>query len=163
VLFDATVDGRRIRVEVAEAKGRHRVRLEGETIEVDLANAGHRFFSLLVDGRSHEVGIVREDEVYRVYLDARAVTISLADAARALASPRPREEGPARVTAPMPGRIVRVLAEAGRAVAAGDGLLVVEAMKMENELRAPRAGRIVRVAVSEGQAVEAGALLMVVG
>jgi biotin carboxyl carrier protein len=163
VLFDATVDGRTIRVEVGEVKGRYRLRLDGETMEIDLVEAGQGFFSLLVGGRSHAVGVVREKGGHSVYLDAGAVTVSLADVARGPAPPRPRDDGPARITAPMPGRIVRVLAEAGRAVAAGDGVVVVEAMKMENELRAPRAGRVVRVAVSEGQAVEAGALLMVVG
>jgi biotin carboxyl carrier protein len=62
----------------------------------------------------------------------------------------------------MPGRVVRVLAAKGDEVAAGEGLVVVEAMKMENELRAPRAGRVAEVAVREGQAVEAGALLAVI-
>jgi biotin carboxyl carrier protein len=63
----------------------------------------------------------------------------------------------------MPGRVVRVLAEPGVDVVAGQGLFVIEAMKMENELKAPRAGRLREVAVREGQAVEAGALLAVVG
>ena len=64
---------------------------------------------------------------------------------------------------PMPGRVVRVLSAVGNDVAAGQGLAVIEAMKMENEIRAPRAGRVQEVAVREGQAVEAGALLLVVG
>ena len=63
----------------------------------------------------------------------------------------------------MPGRIVKVLRERGAEVAAGEGLVVIEAMKMENELRSPRPGRVQEVAVREGQAVEAGALLLVVG
>jgi biotin carboxyl carrier protein len=63
----------------------------------------------------------------------------------------------------MPGRVVRVLAAAGDDVAAGQGLVVIEAMKMENEIRAPRAGRVLELGVREGQAVEAGALLAVVG
>jgi biotin carboxyl carrier protein len=62
----------------------------------------------------------------------------------------------------MPGRVVRVLAERGRDVEAGDGLVVIEAMKMENELKAPEKGRVDEVAVREGQAVEAGALLLVI-
>ena len=63
---------------------------------------------------------------------------------------------------PMPGRVVRVLVAAGDAVPARHGLLVVEAMKMENELRATHAGRVVSVAVTEGQSVDAGAVLAVV-
>jgi biotin carboxyl carrier protein len=63
----------------------------------------------------------------------------------------------------MPGRVVRVLEAAGAEVVAGQGLVVIEAMKMENEIRAPRPGRVHEVAVREGQVVEAGALLAVVG
>jgi biotin carboxyl carrier protein len=62
----------------------------------------------------------------------------------------------------MPGRLVRVLVQPGQQVQAGDGLLVMEAMKMEKELRSPRAGRVSELPVSEGQAVETAALLVVV-
>jgi biotin carboxyl carrier protein len=70
--------------------------------------------------------------------------------------------GPQRVVAPMPGKIVRVLVKPGDDVKARQGLVVVEAMKMENELRAARDGRVRDVAVAEGQSVDAGTLLMVV-
>jgi biotin carboxyl carrier protein len=70
--------------------------------------------------------------------------------------------GPQRVIAPMPGKIVRVLVKPGDAVTPRQGLVVVEAMKMENELRAGREGRVREVAVAEGQSVEAGAVLVIV-
>ncbi len=70
--------------------------------------------------------------------------------------------GPQRVVAPMPGKVVRVLVKAGDEVKARQGLVVVEAMKMENELRAARDGRVRDVAVAEGQSVDAGAVLLVV-
>jgi biotin carboxyl carrier protein len=70
--------------------------------------------------------------------------------------------GEQRVKAPMPGRVVRVLVKAGDTVAARQGLVVVEAMKMENELTVPRAGRVKEVAVAEGASVEAGRLLVIV-
>ncbi len=70
--------------------------------------------------------------------------------------------GEQRVKAPMPGRVARVLVKPGDDVAARQGLLVVEAMKMENELSAPRAGRVKEVAVTEGALVEAGRLLVIV-
>jgi biotin carboxyl carrier protein len=70
--------------------------------------------------------------------------------------------GEQRVTAPMPGRVVRVLVKTGEMVAARQGLVVVEAMKMENELTVPRAGRVKEVTVPEGASVEAGRLLMIV-
>lgn len=72
--------------------------------------------------------------------------------------------GPAtqRITAVMPGRVVRVLAQVGQSVDAGQGLLVVEAMKMQNEVKARAAGRVTRMCVQEGQTVAAGQLLAVV-
>jgi biotin carboxyl carrier protein len=71
-------------------------------------------------------------------------------------------QGEQRVKAPMPGRVLRVLVKAGETVAARQGLVVVEAMKMENELTAPRGGRVKEVAVAEGASVEAGRLLVIV-
>ena len=70
--------------------------------------------------------------------------------------------GQQRVTAPMPGRVLRVLVKPGDEVAHRQGLVVVEAMKMENELTAPKAGKVTEVAVTEGMSVEAGRLLVVI-
>jgi biotin carboxyl carrier protein len=90
------------------------------------------------------------------------VEVALREAAAAGAlAPRAGTGGPFRLTAPMPGRVVKVLVEAGDTVAEGQGLVVMEAMKMENELRAPRAGRVKELPARERQAVEMGALLVV--
>lgn len=70
--------------------------------------------------------------------------------------------GEQRVTAPMPGRVVRVLVKAGDDVSPRQGLIVVEAMKMENELTSPKAGKVKEIAVTEGQSVESGRLLVIV-
>jgi len=161
--FDATVAGRTVRVEVRGGDGRYTVALDGVAMEVDLVETGRSFASLLVGGESHEVAIEKRPEGYVVHFPADAVAVALAESARGAVAAAARPSGPARLTAPMPGRVVRVLREPGAEVAAGDGLVVIEAMKMENELKSPRAGRVQEVAVREGQAVEAGALLLVVG
>jgi biotin carboxyl carrier protein len=75
----------------------------------------------------------------------------------------PAAHGPGRIAAPMPGRVVRVLAAIGQEVARGDGVVVVEAMKMENELTAPRDGIITEIGVEEGQTVQGGVTLAVIG
>jgi biotin carboxyl carrier protein len=162
MIFDAAVGDRVVRVEVRGGDGRYTVVLDGTPIRVDAA-AGLPFASLLVDGESHEVGVERRPEGYVVHFPGDAVGVSLRETARGASPAAPRGDGPARVTAPMPGRVVRVLEAPGADVAAGQGLVVIGAMKMENELRSPRAGRVLEVAVREGQAVEAGALLAVVG
>jgi biotin carboxyl carrier protein len=163
VRFDATVEGRSLRVEVRGKDGRYTVTIDGRPVDVDLEETGRDFVSLLIDGRSYEVGLEARDGGYTVVLADDAVHVDLADASRGAAAPPPKPaSGPARLTAPMPGRLVRVLVEAGQQVAAGQGLVVMEAMKMENELRSPRAGRVREIPVREGQVVEAGALLALV-
>ena len=163
MIFDATVEGRTIRVEVRGGDGRYSLSLDASPLEVDFVPAGRHFASLLVDGESHEVGIETRPEGFVIQLPGDAVSVLLAEAARGGATPARRAHGPARLTAPMPGRVVRVLVAPGADVLAGQGLVVIEAMKMENELVSPRAGRVLEVAVREGQAVEAGALLALVG
>jgi biotin carboxyl carrier protein len=163
MLFDATVDGRTIRVEVRGGDGRYVVTLDGRALEVDHQETGAHFVSLLIGGRSYEAGLEKRPDGYNVVMAEDALHVELRGASRgSVAAPRKAETGPARIVAPMPGRLVRVLVEAGQQVRAGDGLVVMEAMKMENELRSPRAGRIAELPVREGQAVETAALLVVV-
>jgi biotin carboxyl carrier protein len=163
VILDATVRGRTIRVEVQGGGGRYTVRLDGAPLEVDLVGTGGHLASLLVAGESHEVGVEGRTQGYAVVLPGEALTVDIAEAGRGSSLPARHAHGPSRLTAPMPGRVVRVLEAPGADVEAGQSLFVIEAMKMENELKAPRAGRVQEVAVREGQAVEAGALLAVVG
>ena len=162
MIFEATVDGRTIRVEVRGRDGRYTVVLDGRPLEVDARETGRHFLSLLVEGRSCEAGIEKRPGGYTIVLPDDVVAVDLAEAGSVSVGPVKRAAGPVRVVAPMPGKLVRVLVGAGEQVEAGQGLVVVEAMKMENELKAPRAGRVQDVPAREGQAVEAGALLVVV-
>ncbi len=163
MIFDASVAGRSVRVEVRGGAGRYTVRIDGTAVEVSVSDASPGFRNLLIGATSHELGVEHDGDAYRVPFPGASVVVALAEAARGSATLAPREQGPSRLTAPMPGRIVRVLSSAGADVVAGQGLVVIEAMKMENELRAPRGGRLTELLVREGQAVEAGALLAVVG
>jgi biotin carboxyl carrier protein len=163
VIFDADVAGRAARVEVKGGAGRYTVQLDGRSLEVLASGVGTGAMSLIVGSESHELGVEREGQGYRVAGRSGSVLVTLAPAGRGAAAVAPRASGPARLVAPMPGRILRLLAAAGADVAAGQGLLVIEAMKMENELRAPRDGKLRELLVREGEAVEAGALLAVVG
>jgi biotin carboxyl carrier protein len=160
--FDAIVLGRTLRVEVRGSDGRYSVSLDGEAHDVRVSDAAHGLIHLRIGAHGHELGLEREGNGYRVSFPGDSLSVELAEAARGSALPPRRDHGPARLTAPMPGRIVRVLSEAGADVVAGQGLVVIEAMKMENELRAPRGGRLLELLVREGQAVDAGALLAVV-
>jgi biotin carboxyl carrier protein len=160
VIFEVTVWGRTVRAEVRGGAGRYTVLIDGRAVEVDAREAGPHALSLLVAGRSHDIGVEKREGGYRVLVRGEVVEVGLVEAARGAAVPRRPASGLSRVQAPMPGKLVRVLVSAGEEVGAGQGLVVMEAMKMENEIRAPRAGRVKEAPVREGQAVETGALLV---
>ena len=134
-----------------------------DDIHVDLRTPAPRVYSLLVEGLSYDVHIDEEEsdeEQLAVHLLGSIVPLRAADARRRrVAKLADGPDGIVRITAPIPGRVVKVLAPAGTEVSRGDGIIVVEAMKMENELKAPRDGTVTEVAVQEGQGVEGGALL----
>jgi biotin carboxyl carrier protein len=151
-------------------------------MSVDLARAGERW-SMLVRrggldagaehstdshgprGASHEIAIEPQRQGrLLVHVDGQAVPVTvLAPGKRRSASDGAASTaGPAAIVAPMPGRIVKVLVAPGDIVTAGQGLVVVEAMKMENELRAPRGGTVAEVRVREGVPVDANAVLVVI-
>jgi biotin carboxyl carrier protein len=163
VILHASVDGRSLRVEVRGRQGRYSVVVDGRPMEVDLEETGRSFVSLLVDGKSHEAGLEKVPGGYKVSLAEAVFHVELSDPRQGFeVGARKAASGPARILAPMPGKLVRVLVEPGQAVEVAQGIVVIEAMKMENELHSPRAGRVKQVHVREGQAVEAGALLVVV-
>src|SRR5260221_10137955 len=141
MIFDATVDGQTIRVEVRGKDGRHTVVLDGHPLAVDARETGRHFLSLLMDGRSYEAGIEKRPGGYTIVLDDDAVTVDLAEAAQGAVAPVKKAGGPARIVAPMPGKLVRVLVTPGQAVEAGGGLGGVEALKTGDEVNAPPGGR----------------------
>ncbi len=163
MIFEATLAGRALRLEVRSRNGAHTVLASGREVQVEVSEQGP-FLTLRVDGRIHEVGITARGAFFDVALPGALIAVALRDVTRGgLAGAVKASAGPARVTAPMPGKVTRVLVSRGQAVEAGTGLVVIEAMKMENELRAPRAGEVLELPAREGQAVESGALLAVVG
>ncbi len=155
-----TLEGRELYADVAAAGGRWSLLIrEGPAPGLPAADAGHR-------ARSYEIAVESCGPGGQViHVDGQAVPAAMAGA-RTRFGRRPRDAssaaGPARLTSPMPGRVVRILARAGDAVAAGQPLVVVEAMKMENELRAPKGGTVIDVRVSEGASVDANTVVMVV-
>jgi biotin carboxyl carrier protein len=171
VQYEVQVNGRLRQVTVNRRDERFVVTIDGHQWVIDAARVGTHVLSLLLDDAgpgtvaSREVSIASDPVSgqfivglgslpLQVSLDARRKWGRKGDGAAAT--------GPQRIVAPMPGKIVRVLAKPGDVVQPRQAVVVVEAMKMENELRAAREGTVVEVLVREGQSVEAGTLLAVV-
>jgi biotin carboxyl carrier protein len=128
--------------------------------EYSAAPAGDGTWSILIDGRSYAVAILGAGEVS---VNGRVLHVDVFDP-RELRERRSAADnsGPQAIAAPMPGRVIRVLVEPGQEVAAGEGVIVVEAMKMQNEMKSPRAGRVAAVKTAAGATVSAGDVLLVI-
>jgi len=139
------------------------VAIDGRESNVDAARVGAHVWSLIIDGVSREA-IVTGARHGASTVDVGRASIAVSQNGKRRWGSRDSlaGAGPQRIAAPMPGRIARVLVRPGDAVGARQPLVVIEAMKMENELRAGRDGTVVEVNVVEGQSVEAGALLAVI-
>ncbi|HEX9698106.1 MAG TPA: biotin/lipoyl-containing protein [Acidobacteriota bacterium] len=130
------------------------------TVTVDWRRPRPGIYSLLVDGASYEVFIENDRDELAVHLGNRNFRVRAGDARRyRVAAAAAAADGVARIVAPIPGRVSRLLVSPGQRVEKGEGVVVLEAMKMENELRAPRAGVVVAIPIEEGQGVEGGTLL----
>jgi acetyl/propionyl-CoA carboxylase alpha subunit len=144
----------------AGAPARYRIAIGGRSHEVDARALGPFVLSLLVDGESHEAALFRDGERgWRVGWRGQTASVELVDPLTHLAAEAhgdPRRGGRAVVAAYMPGRVVSVAVAEGQAVEPGQPLVVLEAMKMQNEIQADRAGTVTRVHVASGQAVEGG-------
>jgi biotin carboxyl carrier protein len=167
--YEVEIGGRLRQVVVTRIGDAFAVSVDGHTRHVNAARIDGHSLSLLVDAvcpQSHEVSIVADPSSGQLVVHVGAVPVAVAlngrrrwgrkDDGAAAGS------GPQRLVAPMPGKVVRVLVKVGDRVGVRQPVVVVEAMKMENELRASREGTIVEIHAREGLSVEAGALLIVI-
>jgi biotin carboxyl carrier protein len=168
VRYLATLHGHTEQVAVqVEDKGNGKLILElgGKRHEVDALALEHGAVSLLVDAHVYDVEFDDVGEEVQVEVRGDVFRVDVADerAWRLRAGATGLKlEGPVTLTAPMPGKVVRVLVKQGETVQEGQGLVVVEAMKMENELKSPKAGTVTEVFAREGSPVEANAKLLTV-
>jgi len=164
--FIAKLGARSYTVEIEEVgRSLYRIAVDGNEFLVDGKKTGLTNYSLIVDNRSFEVDVDITEDEYRVLVDGRSYHVELVDERRVRlggAQPGIQLEGRQQVLVPMPGKVIAVLVGEGDRVEKGQGLVIVEAMKMENEVRSPIAGEVKQIRVKAGDALEAGALLMVV-
>jgi biotin carboxyl carrier protein len=165
VIFDIELAGKKHRVEASQHGERETWSVDGREVAADAVEIADGVYSLVIDGQSIEVRVEKFASQLRVTVGGREYEAAVRD---------PREwkrsgggaaeaEGRAQIMAPMPGKVIRLLVAAGDAVEAGQGIVVVEAMKMQNEIRSQKSGKVEKLAVAEGQTVNAGDLIAIIG
>lgn len=164
--FIAKLGDQSYTVEIEEVgKSVYRVAVDGNEFLVDGKKTGRTNYSLIVDNRSFEIEVDNTDDEYRVLVDGRNYRIYLVDERRMRvggAQSGVELQGRQKVSVPLPGKVTAVLVSEGDTVEKGQGLVIVEAMKMENEVRSPIAGVVKEINVKAGETVEGGAVLVVV-
>jgi biotin carboxyl carrier protein len=160
--FDVQISGKTRTVELERDADRWRISLDGQPIDADAIEIAPNIFSILLNGKSYEIRVTPSpDGTLTLQTGHLEFTAEVIDprAWRGRRHGAVEAEGRQQVLAPMPGKVVRLLVRAGDTVEAGQGLLVVEAMKMQNEIRSPKRGTVERLLAQEGQPVSAGEVL----
>jgi biotin carboxyl carrier protein len=154
--YITTVDDKDYLVEIIDEK---HISVNGKTYQVDFESvSGQPVYSLIVDGKSHESYVQQGEDNWQVLLRGRLYPVIVEDERekrlRAAAGAGVAESGEFHLKAPMPGLVVTIPVAEGQEVKKGQVLLILESMKMQNELKSPRAGTIGRIRVKSGESVE---------
>ncbi|HYY56381.1 MAG TPA: biotin/lipoyl-containing protein [Pyrinomonadaceae bacterium] len=163
----AEIENEKHALDIKREGGRVVAEVDGRLYELSLREPEAGVYLLIADGRVYECRTERDRPsrgLLRVHTGNHAYTVKIIDPKRLRAgqSAGAQEDGAAQIVAPMPGKVVRVLVEEGAMVEAGQGVVVVEAMKMQNEMKSPRAGRVVELHARPGATVNAGDVLAVI-
>jgi biotin carboxyl carrier protein len=164
MLFDVSIDGVAHSLELRRVGGTWECRLDGGEIAIDAAPAGRNVVSIIIAGVSYEVKLERTPTGTYVWVGNRRYSAELSDP-KSLRNRRPRAgpgTGPRKIVAPMPGKVVRILVQEKSEVDAGQGVLVVEAMKMQNEIKSPKKGIVQKLMHAVGASVNAGDVLAII-
>lgn len=152
-------------VELEREGANYRVKIDGEPANADAVEIAPNTVSVLLDGQAFEVHVTpSRDGTIKLQSGPHEFVAELRDprAWQGRKHGAAEAAGRQQIVAPMPGKVIRLLVNAGDEVEAGQGLVVVEAMKMQNEIRSPKTGKVERMQVKEGQNVNAGEVLCVV-
>jgi biotin carboxyl carrier protein len=166
MLFQIAIGGRVRQLELSPdgLPGRYRATLDGVPVEIQAELLKPGILTLMIEDQAFRCILEENESESAIQVAGQRFTFELDDP-RSLRSRRSRHgaaEGPKSLKAPMPGRVVRVLIEVGAVVEAEQGLVVIEAMKMQNELRSPKAGRVAELRVAPGEPVIAGQVLAII-
>ncbi len=163
MIYEVSIDGKDHRLEIGRLDGRWTCRLDGNEVEVDAVLARPDVLSLRIGNQAYEVKCERVAGDLHLWVGSVRFAAEVRDPRSLRSRARAVDDyGPRKLTAPMPGKVVRVLVGQGAEVEAGTGVVVVEAMKMQNEIKSPKKGNVQKILVNEGTAVNAGDVLAIV-
>jgi biotin carboxyl carrier protein len=164
MVYEVTVDGKPHRLELERGETVWKCRLDEQEILVDAVSVRPDVLSLLVDGRSYEIKREQTTIDLHLWVSNKRFAVELRDprSLRARRDGAGQTRGPQKLVCPMPGKIVRVLVTEKSEVEAGQGIVVVEAMKMQNEIKSPKKGVVQKILAAPGAAVNAGDVLAIV-
>ena len=174
--YEVIVEGRTYRLELDYKDGTWICAVDGREVRVEAVQVRFNVLSLIIGsvsgsvsesasgGASYEVKLEPTPSATYVWIGTRRYEAEVRDprSLRSRRAPGGEAEGAKKVVAPMPGKVVRILVRDHDAVGAGQGVVVVEAMKMQNELKSPKQGSVQKILVAEGASVNAGDVLLVI-
>jgi biotin carboxyl carrier protein len=161
--YETEIRGQQVSVEFEQSEERILAQVATRDYDLEFFSPEEGVYTFLDGDRVYEAHVSELDKTsLRVLIGSRVFTTKIIDRKHRRPSVEHTIEGRQNLVAPMPGRVVRVLLRAGDAVAAGQGVIVVEAMKMQNEIKSPKSGSVVEIRVGEGATVDANQILAVV-
>lgn len=164
MIYDVTIDGKDFRLELQRAETSWQCRVNGSDLKIDAVLARRDVLSILIDGKAYEIKREQTPTDTHLWVGSVRYLAELRDprSLRGRKGAGAEDKGPKKIFAPMPGKVVRMLVDQGQPVEAGQSILVVEAMKMQNEIKSPKKGTLQKIVAIEGANVNAGDVLAIV-
>lgn len=158
MIYEVKVADKTHRVELLKSAGEWLCKLDGTALSLDAVSTQQGVLSILIDGKSYEVKQENTGAESNIVVRGMRFPAQVRDprSLRSRGGADSGGEGPKKIIAPMPGKVVRILAPVGTSVEHGQGVIVIEAMKMQNELKSPKKGTVKKLNITEGSAVDAG-------
>jgi biotin carboxyl carrier protein len=162
--YDVIIEANKYQIELSKEHGQWRCKVDGKHIEIDAVVVRPNIISLLIENRAYEVKREQTASGFYLWIEGTGYAVEVQDP-RSFRNRRRGvgdQQGPKKLVAPMTGKIVRILTPINTQVEAGQGVVVVEAMKMQNEVKSPKKGIVRKLTVVEGATVKAGDVLAIV-
>jgi biotin carboxyl carrier protein len=163
MIYEIAIGEKNYRLELDRANGSWSCRLDGRSVEANAVLVRRGELSLRLGNECYDVKCEQSASGLKIWIGQDSFNVEVRDPRSVRGRSRASDDhGIKKLTAPMPGKVVRILVEQGAQVEEGAGIMVVEAMKMQNEVKSPKKGTVQKLMVSQGEAVNAGDILAIV-